>query len=126
MNEWICTDDDSLLHLRRNDDGSYDCVEMVWLDLCEGDEGYPDKEYVVKTDLINPSDYTEKEKEIAVSARYPDSTLDELRMEWGDLFDGLIAECIFEDMMKTTPTVYGMMTKAEAEKFIKEYIEKGV
>lgn len=125
MNEWICTDDDSLQHLRRNDDGTYDCIEMVWLDICEGDEGYSDKEYVVKTALIDLKDYTEEEMEIAISGYYPDSTLSELKEEWGDSLDQLIVECIFEEMTEGSASVHGMFTKEEAENFIKKYIEEG-
>lgn len=122
---WICTDNDSLQHLRKNDDGTYNCIEIVWLDTCEGDEGYPDKEYVVKTALIDLNDYTEEDMEIAISGYYPDSTLSELKEEWGDSLDQLIVECIFEEMTEGSASVHGMMTRAEAENFIKKYIEEG-
>lgn len=123
MNEWICTDNDSLQHIRENDDGTYNCIEMVWLDTCEGDEGYPDKEYVVKTALIDLNDYTEEEKEIAVSGYY--ESLNDLKEVYGEESNSIIIECIFEEMTDGSATTYGMMTKVEAENFIKKYIEEG-
>ena len=47
--EWVCTDSDSSQYRKDNSDGTYYFIEKVWLDTCIGDEGYPDKEYTVKS-----------------------------------------------------------------------------
>ena len=68
--EWVCTDPDSSQYRKINADGTYIFIEKVWLDTFKGDEGYPDKEYTVKSALIDLNDYSEYEKECAISGYY--------------------------------------------------------
>lgn len=123
LGKWFCTDDDGQQHLRRLSNTMYECIEMVWLDTCEGDEGYPDKEYTVKTAIIDLDDYTEEEKEFFITAYY-DGTLDEIRKALGEYFDQILVECIFEEMTDGSATTHGMMAKEEAIDFIKKYIKE--
>lgn len=122
MGGWFCTDSDSMQHCKKHGKGKFSFVEMVWLDTVEGDEEYPDKEYTVKSAYVDLNDYDEKEKENAVSGYYP--SLDAVYAEYEDTADQIIAECIFEEMTDGTATTYGMMTREEAENFIKNYIKE--
>lgn len=70
MGEWFCTDTDSLQYCKEHERGRYSFVEIVWLDTVEGDSGYPDKEYTVKSAYIDLTDYNMSEKEIAISGYY--------------------------------------------------------
>lgn len=38
--KWVCTDLDSSQYRKINADSTYIFIEKVWLDICEGDEGY--------------------------------------------------------------------------------------
>lgn len=121
-NEWFCTDGDCMQYCRDNGNSTYDFVEIVWLDTVEGDKGYPDKEYTVKSAYIDLSDYTDDEKEIAASSYY--DSLESLYSIYGDESEQIIAECIFEEMTEGSATTYGMMTKEEAEQFVKNFISR--
>ena len=68
--KWVCTDLDSSQYRKINADSTYIFIEKVWLDICEGDEGYPDKEYTVKSAWIDLNDYSDYEKECAISGYY--------------------------------------------------------
>ena len=70
MGEWFCTDPDSFQYCKEHGNGKYSFVEIVWLDTVEGDPGYPDKEYTVKSAYIDLDDYNMSEKEIAISGYY--------------------------------------------------------
>lgn len=120
--KWFCTDPDSFQHCKEHENGKYSFVEIVWLDTVEGDPGYPDKEYTVKSAYVDLDDYNEKEREIAISGYY--DSLDAVYTEYEDAAEQIIAECIFEEMTEGSATTYGMMTKEEAEKFVKKYIEE--
>ena len=122
MGEWFCTDTDSYQYCRDNGNGKYSFVEIVWLDTVEGDPGYPDKEYTVKAAYIDLNDYDEKEREIAICGYY--DSLDVVYTEYEDGAEQIIAECIFEEMTDGSATTYGMMTREEAEEFVKKYIEE--
>lgn len=122
MSEWICIDTDSSQYCKDHGRGCYSFVEIVWLDTVKGDPGYPDKEYTVKSAYIDLDDYNMAEKEIAISGYY--DSLDAVYTEYEDAAEQIIAECIFEEMTEGSATTYGMMTKEEAEKFVKKYIEE--
>ena len=122
MREWFCTDTDSFQHCKEHGNGKYNFVEIVWLDTVEGDSGYPDKEYTVKSAYIDLTDYNMSEKEIAISGYY--DSLDAVYAEYEDAAEQIISECIFEEMTDGSATTYGMMTKEEAENFVKKYIEE--
>lgn len=36
---WFCTDGDNLQYCKKNENGTFNFIEKVWLDTCEGDEG---------------------------------------------------------------------------------------
>lgn len=122
MGEWFCTDTDSFQHCKEHGNRKYSFVETVWLDTVEGDPGYPDKEYTVKSAYIDLDDYSEKEREIAICGYY--ESLDVVYAEYQDAAEQIIAECIFEEMTDRSATTYGMMTKEEAETFVKKYIKE--
>lgn len=119
--EWVCTDSDSSQYRKDNSDGTYYFIEKVWLDTCIGDEGYPDKEYTVKSAWIDLSDYTDYEKECAISGYY--ESFDEMYEKYGMYIEDIIAECIFEKMTDGSATTYGIMTEEAADDFIQKYIE---
>lgn len=118
---WVCTDNDCMQCYKKINDHTYDFIEIVWLDTCKGDPGYPDKEYTVKSACVDLYDYTTEEREIAICGYY--DSLDTVYAEYGDATDQIIAECIFEEMNDGSATTYGMMTRKEAEKFVMKYIE---
>lgn len=120
--EWFCTDTDSFQYCKEHGNGKYNFVEIVWLDTVEGDPGYPDKEYTVKSAYVDLDDYDENEREGAISGYY--DSLDAVYMEYEDAAEQIIAECIFEEMTDGSATTYGMMTREEAETFVKKYIEE--
>lgn len=122
MSEWICTDTDSFQYCKEHERGCYSFVEIVWLDTVKGDPGYPDKEYTVKSAYIDLTDYNMAEKEIAISGYY--DSLDAVYAEYEDGAEQIVAECIFEEMTDGSATTYGMMTREEAETFVKKYIEE--
>lgn len=122
MGKWFCTDTDSLQYCKEHGNGKYSFVEIVWLDAVEGDPGYPDKEYTVKSAYIDLDDYDDNEREIVISGYY--DSLDAVYTEYEDGADQIIAECIFEEMTDGSATTYGMMTREEAENFVKKYIEE--
>ena len=123
--KWVCTDNDSLQHYKKIDERSYIFIEKVWLDIVEGDQGYPNKEYTVKTAFVDLNDYTRKEYEIAISGYYDSlEELETLYTESESDLDQIIAECIFEEMNDGSATTHGMMTEEEANTFIEKYISK--
>ncbi|MBS5368958.1 MAG: hypothetical protein KHY19_05800 [Coprobacillus cateniformis] len=120
--KWVCTDLDSSQYRKINADSTYIFIEKVWLDICEGDEGYPDKEYTVKSAWIDLNDYSDYEKECAISGYYE---------SMNDIYDQhivylyyIIELFIFEDMNVCSATTYGMMTEKEADEFIQKYITR--
>ena len=104
----------------RNEDGTYSFIEKIWLDTCEGDEGYPDKEYTVKSAWIDLNDYDTHDRECAICGYY--DSLEKAYEIYGDSTEQIIAECIFEEMCNGECSTYGMMTETEADKFIQNYI----
>lgn len=124
MGEWFCTDSDCMQHCKEHGNEKFSFVEIVWLDTTRGNEGYPDKEYTVKSAYIDLNDYDKKERENAVSGYYP--SLDAVYVEYGDEAEQIIAECIFEEMTDGSATTYGMMTREEAEEFVKNYIKEEI
>lgn len=122
MREWICTDTDSFQYCKEHGNRRYSFVEIVWIDTVKGDLGYPDKEYTVKSAFVDLNDYDEKEREIVISGYYP--SLDAVYEEYEDASEQIIAECIFEEMTDGSAMTYGMMTREEAENFVKKYIKE--
>lgn len=120
--KWVCTDLDSSQYRKINADSTYIFIEKVWLDICEGDEGYPDKEYTVKSAWIDLNDYSDYEKECAISGYY--ESMDDIYEQYGMDIKDIIAECIFEEMNDGSATTYGMMTEKEADEFIQKYITR--
>ena len=120
MEKWFCTDTGSFQHCKEHGNGKYSFVEIVWLDTVEGDPGYPDKEYTVKSAYVDLDDYDENEREIAISGYY--NSMDAVYAEYEDATEQIIAECIFEEMTDGSATTYGMMTREEAEEFVEKYI----
>lgn len=120
--EWICTDSDCSQYCKINSDGTYSFIEKVWLDICNGDPGYPDKKYTVKTALVDLNDYTEYEKECNISGYY--DSIESLREIYGDDSDQIIAECIFEEMTDGSASTTEMMTEKEADDYIQKYISE--
>lgn len=122
MGEWFCTDTDSLQYCKEHGNEKYSFVEIVWLDTVEGDPGYPDKEYTVKSAYVDLDDYNTHDRECAICGYY--DSLDAVYTEYEDAAEQIIAECIFEEMTDGSATTYGMMTREEAETFVKKYIEE--
>ena len=120
--EWICTDSDNSQYCKINSDGTYSFIEKVWLDICKGDPGYPDKKYTVKTALVDLDDYTEYEKECNISGYY--DSIEELREIYKEDSDQIIAECIFEEMTDGSASTTEMMTEKEADDYIQKYISE--
>lgn len=120
--EWVCTDSDSSQYCKINSDGTYSFIEKVWLDICKGDPGYPDKKYTVKTALVDLDDYTEHEKECNISGYY--DSIESLREIYDDYSDQIIAECIFEEMTDGSASTTEMMTEKEADDYIQKYISE--
>lgn len=121
-NEWLCTDNDSSQYYKLNEDGTYDFIEKVWLDTCDGDEGYPDKEYTVKTAWIDLKDYDTHDRECAISGYY--DSLEKVYEIYEDAAERIIVECIFEEMCNGECSTHGMMTETEADEFIQKYISE--
>ena len=121
-NKWFCTDDSSSQYCKINEDGTYSFIEKIWLDTCEGDEGYPDKEYTVKSAWIDLNDYDTHDRECAICGYY--DSLEKAYEIYGDSTEQIIAECIFEEMCNGECSTYGMMTETEADKFIQNYIKE--
>ena len=111
-NKWFCTDGSCSQYCKINKDGTYNFIEKVWLDTCEGDEGYPDKEYTVKSAWIDLNDYDIHDRECAISGYY--NSLEEAYEIYGD----------FEEMCNGECSTYGMMTETEADEFIQNYIKE--
>lgn len=116
VNEWTCTDPDSFRHCKKNENGKYNFIERVWLDITSEDKGYPDKNYTVKSAFLDLLDYNEEEREIGICGYY--DSLETLYENYGDEAEDIIAECIFEEMTDDSAITYGMMTREEAEDFI--------
>ena len=123
--KWVCTDNDSLQYYKKIDDRRYIFIEKAWLNIIEDDPGYPNKEYTVKTAIVDLNDYTRKEYEIAISGYYDSlGELETLCIESENDLDQIIAECIFEEMNDGSATTYGVMTEEKANAFIEKYISK--
>ncbi len=121
MNEWFCTDPDCFQYCKQVGKREFQFIKMVWLDMCRGDKGYPDKNYTVKSAYVDLDDYSKKDIECHICGYY--SNLDDLYLEYGEDSDQIIAECIFEEMCSGLAITYGMMTEDEAKMFIKNYIQ---
>ena len=120
--EWICTDSDNSQYCKINSDGTYSFIEKVWLDICKGDPGYPDKKYTVKTALVDLDDYIEHEKECNISGYY--DSIESLWEIYDDYSNQIIAECIFEEMTDGSASTTEMMTEKEADDYIQKYISE--
>lgn len=118
--DWIRTDSDCSQYCKINSDGTYNFIEKVWMDTCNGDPGYPNKEYTVKTAFVDLDDYTEHEKECNICGYY--DSLEALREIYKEDSDQVIAECIFEEMTDGSASTTGMMTEKEADDYIQKYI----
>ena len=127
MSKWYCSDDDCLQYCRENADGTFSFIEKLYYGTCNGDEGYPDKSYLVKTATIDLKNYTQGMMEIYISGYY--SSLDEIRETYGNASNQIIAECIFEGDFGEFGSncdcwLSDMMTENEADDFIKKYISE--
>lgn len=120
MNSWYCTDDDCMQYCKKNNERSFNFIEMVWLDVSK-DDMHSDKEYTVKSAWIDLNDYSEHDMECAISGYY--KNLQEVRETYHEEAKQIIAECIFEQMYGDC-TTHGMMSKELAEEFIYNYISK--
>ena len=86
--EWVCTDCDFWQYQRKESKpGLYSMIQTNEL---------PDGKWVVISDIIDVSDYSEKEIEDAVLMYY--DTMDDFREEYGRNAEGIIAECLFENI----------------------------
>lgn len=122
MGEWFCTDTDSFQYCKEYGNGKYDFIEIAWLYKVGVMPEYPDKEYTVKSAYIDLDDYDTHDRECAICGYY--DSLDVLYTEYEDASEQIIAECIFEEMTEGSATTYGMMTRGEAEEFVKKYIKE--
>lgn len=119
---------DELQWCGQRDDASrtYDFVQVVWLDLARGDEGYPDKHFTVVTGTVCLDDYTYEDIETEICSYY-DSVQQMCESygvpseRWQEL-DDIVAECIFESWENFTS--HGLYTKADAVKFAEEWMNK--
>lgn len=76
----------------------------------------------MKSALIDLNDYSDYEKECAISGYY--ESMNDVYEQYGMDTEDIIAECIFEEMNDGSATTYGMMTEKEADKFIQKYITR--
>ena len=119
--KWFCTDNESLQYCKELGGRRYHFIEKVQFDTVEGDPGYPNKNYTVKTAVVDLNDYDQKEQENAICGYY--DSLDALYTEYEDASDQIVAECIFEEMTDGSATTYGMMTEKDADAFIRIYVD---
>lgn len=115
---WICTDSDCSQYCRKLRKRKYQFVEILSFGYVESDTMY-----TVKSAFIDLNDYTKEEVEKIISSYY--GSLEALYNYYSDEdAEEIIAECIFEEMNDGSETTHGMMTRNEAEKFIKRYISQ--
>lgn len=123
MNKWFITDDDCMQYCKQLSETEFQFIQIVWLDTCSGDKGYPDKEYTVMSAYVDLDLYDENSFACAASS-YGYETIENMKKEYGDSFNQIMAECLFEDMTDGSCSTYGMMTKNEAKIFVNKYIEE--
>jgi len=86
INGWVKTDPDCYQYQKRITETAYSMIQMVEM---------PDR-FLVERSLIDLGCYTEDSLEPIVNGYY--DSLAQLREIYGDASDGIIAECIFEQM----------------------------
>ena len=101
-------------------------MQVVWLNVTNGDEGYPNKEYTVVTGIVDLDDYSDSDVEKEVRGYY--ESLEQMCESynvpvkcWTDL-DQIIAECIFE--LWENFSSHEMFTKEGAIKFAEQYMKE--
>ena len=118
---WYETDNDCCQHMR-HDGTVYEMIQAVWLDTTRKDKERGLHEYCVVQGEIDLNDFFEEEMECYIhSYGY---TMDSLKEEYGDDIWGIVAECILEEsIMCDSCVVADMVSRKEAEKFVKTVIE---
>lgn len=124
--KWYETDEMQWCRKREDTDRAYDFVQVVWLDIVEGDEGYPNKEYTVVTGSVYLNDYTDEDIEMEICGYY--DSIEQMCESydipfecWKEL-DSIIAECIFESWENFDS--HRMYTKEDAISFAREQMSK--
>lgn len=120
--KWECTDNDCCQYMRRHGN-IFEMIQTVWMDTTETDraEGYTP--YIVVRDSINIETFEREEIEgYLASYQY---SLENLREEYGDHMDWIIAECILEEeILHDAAVVADMETFEEAQKYIEEVVNQ--
>jgi len=106
-NEWICTDPDCCQYQRKIGDGQYHMVQAVG--------PFPNGKYQVASCAVNLGDYTKEEIEKIIRMYY--SSMDELVEVYAEFSEGVIVECLFEQMISPRAEFNGL---DEAEGYIRE------
>ena len=99
---WIMTDDDSFQHIRQNDDGTFDCIEIDCVDFSEEEICYV-VEGTVDVDAFIKENGEEAEM---LAHMYGYDSVQDIRDSMKDAANQIIAEMLFESMAEFKNNVF--------------------
>ena len=100
-NVWICTDPDCCQYQKKTGYGQYHMVQAIG--------PFPNGRWQVVSSAINLGDYTKDEIDRIVRMYYP--SMDALVEIYAEFSNGVIAECLFEQMI-SPGAKFGSMDEA--------------
>ena len=108
INGWDCTDPDYFQYQKALSDTMFNMVQTFEM---------PDSTFIVAKGIIDLDDYTDEEINGYVTGYY--NSLDDLKNQYGDNSNGIIAECIFESLQ---PMEYAYQFPAKDEEEAKKIV----
>lgn len=118
--KWILTDDSCLQHVRQNGSTEFSLIELKLL--------VPMilQDYEVYEDTINVQDYFDRmmDELLMILSQFGYKSLEEVRAEYGEGANQIIAECIFEHYGSHQANQVMTGKRSEAEEAIRNFIAK--
>lgn len=114
MAEWILTDDDCSQYVKKLDNTVFKLIQIA-------DFGCSDELYAVYKETIDLEDFHEDDIRQSLHSFGYDS-VEDVQNQYGDAFNQIIAECLFEDRICWLPYKF-QGAYQECEDYIKQYIQ---
>ncbi len=115
--DWVLTDDDSQQHILKLTDTKFHLIELNRIT--------NETACIVRSNIIDISDFTDAEIKAWIAGYY--DNLAEIKAQYGNKMNQIIAECIFEQQQFTDSIFHKIADNVEqAISIITEYIKNGV
>ena len=109
MNQWICTDPDMLQYVKKSPDGIYTVAQVLF----PRDQEPSFKNRFVLTEDFYIPEIPRKELENVASMYY--GSLSEMQRFYGDDYEQIMAECLFETNLQNCANYISADELSEAE-----------